>query len=183
MRSERWSRLYACPRVIALQAVTLFLQTANLQMRTVENVVLFTCCCTSVQVMPSAPSLSVAMHLLCGHGVQPCHGWRCKGTFEESLTCRGLQDRFPWALRPTVCREGVRPLPLYCHGRRRRRCHGTSSAFETVIEGAARRPGPSPRSRGALNVRRGKTHRTGRRGGDTYATGTAVVVVGCGRGE
>ena len=75
---------------------------------------------------------------------------------------------------------GVVLLPVDYHGRCRRR--GTSSVFEATVEGAAR-PRSSPRSRGALVVRRGKTHRTGGRGRDTYATRTAIAVVGCGSCE
>jgi hypothetical protein len=74
---------------------------------------------------------------------------------------------------------GVVLLPVDYQGCRRR---GISSVFEAMVEGVAR-PRSSPRFRGALVVRRGKIHRTGGRGRDTYATGTAVTVVGCGRCE
>jgi hypothetical protein len=167
-----------------LQAVTRALKTANVQ--TVDRGR-----CTSVRVLlhrirreaAEAESVSGFVDVRSPTVVVECgprRGCRCN----TAETCSWLVVHCKAVLhhcsRPAVHHMGVELLSIDRRGGRRRR--GTSSTSESVSEGVAR-PRSSPRSRGALKVRRGKTHRTGGRGKDTYATGTAVVVVGCGRCE
>jgi hypothetical protein len=169
---------------LALQAVTRALKTANVQ--TVDRGR-----CTSVRVLlhqvrreaAEAESVSGFADVRSPTVIMECDprcGCRCNTAEACSWLVVHCQAVLRHCSRPAVHRKGVELLSVDRRGGGRRR--GTSSTSEAVSEGVAR-PRSSPRSRGALKVRRGKTHRTGGRGKDTYATGTAVVVVGCGRCE
>jgi hypothetical protein len=175
---------HARPWGLALQAVTCALKTANVQ--TVDRGR-----CTSVRVLlhqvrreaAEAESVSGFADVRSPTVIMECDprcGCRCNTAEACSWLVVHCQAVLRHCSRPAVHRKGVELLSVDRRGGGRRR--GTSSTSEAVSEGVAR-PRSSPRSRGALKVRRGKTHRTGGRGKDTYATGTAVVVVGCGRCE
>jgi len=178
------SEVFEACSSLALQAVTRVLKTDNVQ--TVNSGR-----CTSVRVLlhevpAEAESVSGFADVRSPTVVVDCsprHGCRCNTAEACSwrtwlvVHCKAVLHH---CSLPAVHHMGVELLLVDRRDSRRRR--GTSSTSEAVSKGVAR-PRSSPRSRGALKVRRGKTHHTGGRGRDTYATGTAVVVVGCGRCE
>jgi hypothetical protein len=181
------SEVFEACSSLALQAVTRVLKTDNV--RTVNSGR-----CTSVRVLlhqvqrqaAEAESVSGFADVRSPTVVVDCNprrGCRCNTAEACSCTtwlvvhCKAVLHH---CSLPAVHHMGVELLLVNRRGSRRRR--GTSSTSEAVSKGVAR-PRSSPRSRGALKVRRGKTHHTGGRGRDTYATGTAVVIVGCGRCE